>query len=147
MTYFGSRRKKMVNDERIRSSIRKITSQVFGIWYVLLLASLLYRQFYLGQPLRQYWDIVVIFFIGTSYATISMFARGAVYENRITKCVKWSVPTLLVTNVAVAYFRGHIKTIGDLIASVIGGAIGIALVGILLCFLYRRWEKKIDVSE
>lgn len=137
----------MINDERIRSSITKITSQVFVIWYVLLLASLLYRQFYLGQPLRQYWDIVVIFCIGTSYGTISMFARGAVYKNRITKCAKWSVPTLLLTNVAVAYFRGHIETIGDLIASIIGGAIGIALLGILLFFLYRRWERKIDVSE
>jgi hypothetical protein len=41
----------MIHDERIRSSIRKITSQVFMIWYVLLLASLLVRQFYLGQPL------------------------------------------------------------------------------------------------
>ena len=137
----------MVSDERIRLSIREITSQVFGIWYVLMIASLLYRQFYLGQPLRQYWDIVVIFFIGTSYATISMFARGAVYKNRLTKCAKWSVPTLLATNVAVAYFRGYIKTIGDLIVSIIGGAIGIALLGILLFFLYRRWERNIDLSE
>ena len=137
----------MIHDERIRSSISKITSQVFVIWYVLMLASLLYRQFYLGQPLRQYWDIVAIFVIGTSYGTISMFARGAVYENRITKCVKWSVPTLLVTNVAVAYFRGHIQTIGDLIASITGAVIGITLLGILLFFLYRRWEKKIDAGE
>jgi hypothetical protein len=137
----------MVNDERIRASVSKIGSQVFGIWYVLLLASLLYRQFYLRQPLRQYWDIAAIFFIGTAYGTISLFARGAVYTNRIARCIKWSVPTLLVTNVAVAFLQGHVKTIGDLIVSILGGVIGISVLGALLFFLYRRWERKIDASE
>ena len=69
----------MINDERIQSSMRRIGSQGFVIWYFLMLASLLHRQFFEKQPIEQYWDLAVIFFIGTMFVSISMFAQGAVF--------------------------------------------------------------------
>ncbi len=133
-----------MNDERIRSSKRHIASQGFGIWYILILASLLYRQFFLKQSINQYWDIAATFFIGTFYVSISVFAKGAVYENRITRSFKWSALTILLTIFAVSYFLGNIASFVDLIVTMISAAIGIALVTILFYFLYKRWEQSID---
>jgi hypothetical protein len=45
----------------------------------------------------EYWDIALIFFIGTLYVTIAGFARGAVYENAVIRFGKWSVPIILIT--------------------------------------------------
>jgi VanZ family protein len=135
-----------MSDERIRLSKRHIASQGFGIWYILLIASLLYRQFYLQQSIDQYWDIALTFFIGTLYVSISIFSRGAVYENRITKSFKWSSISILLVIIAVSYFRGNIASISDLVVTVISALIGIAFITILFYFLYRRWEQSIDIS-
>jgi uncharacterized membrane protein YkvI len=135
----------MKSDERIRSSMSHIAAQGFGIWYFLLLASLLYRQFVLKQSIDQYWDIAVIFFIGAFYVSIVIHAKGATTENRITRTFKWSAPIILITIVAVSYFLGNIASITDLIVTILSAAIGIAVVAVLFYFLYRRWEQSIDV--
>ena len=134
----------MKSDERIRLSKSQIASQGFGIWYFLLLAALLYRQFVLKQPIDQYWDIAVIFFVGAFYVSISGFAQGAVYKNRITKSFKWSAVTILLTIIVVSYFLGNITSITELLVTLISSAIGLAVVAILFYFLYRRWERSID---
>jgi hypothetical protein len=134
----------MKSDERIRLSKRHIASQGFGIWYFLLLASLLYRQFVLKQSIDQYWDIAVIFFIGAFYVSIAIHAKGAITENTITRYFKWSAPLILVTILAISYFLGNIASITDLIVTILSAAIGIAVVAILFYFLYRRWERSID---
>jgi hypothetical protein len=135
-----------MSDERIRLSKRHIASQGFGIWYLLLLASLLYRQFILKQSIDQYWDIAVVFFIGALYVSLSIFAWGAVDENRITRSFKWSVVSILLTILAVSYFLGNITSIVNLVVTIVSALIGIALVTILFYFLYRRWEKGIENS-
>ena len=134
----------MKSDERIRSTKRHIASQGFGIWYILMLASLLYRQFILKQSIDQYWDIAVIFFVGAFYVSISGFARGAVYENRVTRSFKWSAVTILLTIIAVSTFLGNITSITELIVIILSAAIGLAVMAILFYFLYRRWERSID---
>jgi hypothetical protein len=135
-----------MSDERIRLSKRHIASQGFGIWYILLIGSLLYRQFILRQPIDQYWDIVATFFIGALYVSISIFARGAVDENRITRSFKWSVVSILLTIIVVSYFLGNITSMVDLILTIVSASIGIALVTILFYFLYHRWEQGIENS-
>jgi hypothetical protein len=100
----------------------------------------------LRQSIDQYWDIAVTFFIGALYVSISSFARGAVYENRITRSFKWSAISILLVIVAVSYFLGNITCIADLMLTLLSAAIGIALITILFYFLYRRWEQSIDIS-
>jgi len=90
----------MLRDERISQARRRIAAGGFGIWYILLLGMLYYRQFYLGQPWNEYWDIALTFFIGTLYVTVASFAQGAVYETSMIRQAKWSIPTIVITIVS-----------------------------------------------
>ena len=137
----------MLRDERISQARRRIAAGGFGIWYYLLLGMLIYRQFYLGQPWNEYWDIVLTFFIGTLYVTIASFAQGAVYETSIIRHGKRTVPSIVITIVVVTYFKGGINTVVDLLTVVTSALLGISLLGLLAYYLYRRWEKKNDLAD
>lgn len=137
----------MKTDERIRQTKNHVASQGFGIWYLLLLAALLYRQFYLGQAPKEYWDIALIFFIGTFYVAITGFAKGAVYENSLATYWKWTVPVIVLTIVALNYFQGKLENTADLLETIISSLIGVAFIGLVFYFLYRRWEKNIEPEE
>lgn len=133
----------MIKDERIQSSMRHIASQGFVIWWVLMNASLLYRQFYLRQPIEQYWDLAAIFFIGIIFVSVSMFGRGAVHKNVLTGVYIGMVPSVIISVAAAGYILGYIASIMDLIVTIIGSAIGLSLVMVVFYILYKRWESKI----
>jgi hypothetical protein len=133
----------MKTDERIRQTKNRVASQGFGIWYLLLLAALLYRQFYLKQPIQQYWDLAAIFFVGAGYVSISIFAKGALPESYIPRAFKWTPPVIIITIVAVNYLLGNIRTIPQLIVTIIFAAVGVSLVMIIFYYLYERWERNI----
>ncbi len=133
----------MIKDERIQSSMRHITSQGFFIWFILMNVSLLYRQFYLKQPVEQYWDLAAIFFIGAIFVSISMFGRGAVHKNAIPRLFKWMAPFILIGVVASTYIQGNITSINQLIVTIISAAIGLSLALVVCYILYKRWESKI----
>ena len=133
----------MIKDERIQSSMRHIASQGFWIWYILMLASLDYRIFYLKQSIEQYWDLAVIYVIGITFVSILMFNRGAVYENAITRIYKGMVPSIIIGVVAVNYFLGNIESIKQLIVMILSTVVGLSLVMVLFYILYKRWESKI----
>ena len=137
----------MIRDERIREAKNRIASRAFGIWYVLLLAALLYRQFYLGQAPKEYWEFALIFFIGTFYVAIAGFAKGAVYEKSLAHYWKWTVPVIILTIVALNYFQGKLNTLADLLETLLATLIGAAAIGLVFYMLYRRWEKKIGLEE
>jgi pilus assembly protein TadC len=137
----------MIQDERIGTAKNHIASHGFGIWYVLLLAALLCRQFYRGQPLSEYWDIALIFFIGTFYVAIAGFAQGAVQETTITRLGKRIVPVILITIVAVAYFQGRVNSVADLVGTVLSALVGLSLMGLLFYYLYRRWERQNELDD
>ena len=137
----------MVRDERIIQARRRIAASGFVIWYILLLAMVYYRQFYLGQPWNEYWDIVLTFFIGTLYVTIASFSQGAVYETSIIRQAKWIIPSILISSVVLMYFQGGINTIVDLLTVVTSALLGLSTLGLLAYYLYRRWEKKNDLAD
>lgn len=131
-----------MKDERINGVRGRIAAGGFGIWYILLLMALLYRQFYLGQPVSEYWDMALIFFIGTLYVVIAGFARGAVYENAVIRFGKWSVPIIVITIVAVSYYQGQIHSVVDVVVFVVSALVGLSVFGLVSYYLYRRWEKQ-----
>ena len=137
----------MIRDERISQARRRIAAGGFGIWYILLLGMLYYRQFYLGQPWNEYWDIALAFFIGTLYVTMASFAQGAVYETSTIRHGKWTVPSIVITIVVVIYFQGGINTVVDLLTVVTSALLSLSLLGLLVYYLYRRWEKKNDLAD
>jgi hypothetical protein len=73
----------MINDERITRTKNQIAATGFYIWLILILSALLYRKFYLHQSPQVYWDIALIFFIGTLYVALASYAKGAVQETAI----------------------------------------------------------------
>jgi hypothetical protein len=137
----------VLRDERISQARRRIAAGGFGIWYILLLGMLYYRQFYLGQPWNEYWDIALTFFIGTLYVTVASFAQGAVYETSMIRQVKWMIPTIVITIVVVMYFQGGINTIVELLMVVTSALLSLSLLGLLVYYLYRRWERKNDLAD
>jgi hypothetical protein len=147
MSCFGLRRIAMIRDERISRVKNRVAARGFGIWYILLLFALLYRQFYLGQPLNEYWDIALIFFIGTFYVAIASYAQGAVHEDSVFRVFKWTIPVILITIVAVMYFQGRINSVFDLLAALLSAFISLSLLGLVLYLLYRRWEKQIELDD
>jgi hypothetical protein len=132
----------MIRDERIVSATNRIAARGFGIGYVLSLLALLYRQFYLGQPVQEYWDMALIFFVVTSYVTLASIAQGGVHETALVRYGKRTAPVILLTILAVMVFRGQIRSVADLAASAISALAGLALVGFVFYALYRRWEKR-----
>jgi hypothetical protein len=137
----------MIKDERISKAQNRIAARGFGIWYILLLAALLYRQFYLGQSVREYWDLAVIFFVGTAYVAMASYARGAVYETSKTRFAKLIVPVILITIVVVMFFQGRISSAVDFVEVVLSALIGLGLVGLVFYYLYRRWEKRNELTD
>jgi hypothetical protein len=69
-----------------------------------------------------------------------------VYESMATRSLKWAAPIILVSIVITAYFLGNIKSIGDLVETILGAALGLAVINFLFFVLYRRWEKRIDIG-
>ena len=137
----------MIKDERISGTKSRIASRAFGMWYFLLLATLLYRQFFLKQPLEEYWDIALIFFSGTFYVIIASYARGAVYEHNISRYWKWTVPTIVITIVVLNVFQAKIGSVLDLVEVVVSALVGVSTMGFVLYILYRRWEQQKDISR
>ena len=134
-------------DERIRETKNRIAARGFGIWYVLLLAVLLYRQFYLGQDPREYWDFALIFFTGTLYVAVASHAKGAIHERSLSRFWRWTVPVITLTIIALNYFQGKLVSIAGFLETLISALIGVSCVGLVFYFLYRRWEKKIGLEE
>jgi hypothetical protein len=136
----------MIDDERIIQSRNRIAAGGFTIWYLLLLGMLIYRQFYLGQTWDEYWDIALTFFIGTLYVVIASFAKGAVCETSIVRSVKWTVPIILISIVAVLFFQGRINTFVDLMMVLTSAFLSLSILGVFSYYLYRRWEKRNDLA-
>lgn len=137
----------MIKDERISRTKRQIAANGFGIWYFLLLVSLLYRQFYLHQSPQEYWDIALIFFGGTLYVTLASYAKGAVQETAIYQYGKWSVPVILITILLINYFQGNINSILDFITILLSALAGLLLLAFIFYFLYRKWEQQNELID
>lgn len=132
----------MIRDERVIRTKNRIAARGFAIWSISLMITLLYRQFYLRQPPREYWDIAAIFFAGNLYVTIASFAQGAFHESAIRRSGKWTVAVILLTVVAVMYLQGEISSVIDGVAHVALALAGLSSLGLLSYYLYRRWEKQ-----
>ncbi len=136
----------MIKDERIRETINRYAARGFFMWYFLLLIVLLYRQFYLKQPVSEFLDLGIIFAIGTMYVGISCFAQG-VYSGSISKYLKTVIPVVSATNLAVLYYRGQLNSFHDFLGAVLGCVVGASVIGFIIYYLNRAWEKKSDLTD
>ncbi|MBT7914087.1 hypothetical protein HN588_09280 [Candidatus Bathyarchaeota archaeon] len=131
----------MITDERIQATYHQWSARGFLVWYWLLLIDLLYRQFYLHQPVREYWDLGAIFFIGTGFVFLALLSKGG-YSGNLGRHFKIITPTVVVTILVVNVLMGKVNTIGDSAKTILGAALGMALILPVSFYLNRRWEKR-----
>ena len=131
----------MITDERIQATRHRWSALGFQVWYWLLLCDLLYRQFYLHQPVREYWDISAIFFIGTCFVFLALLSKGG-YSGNLGRHFKITMPTIVITIFVVNFLKGKIVTTGDAAKTILGTAMGIALILPVSFYLNRKWEKR-----
>jgi hypothetical protein len=134
-------------DERIRQTRNRIASRGFGICYWLLLAALLYRQFYLRQSPAEYWDMALIFLVSSLYVAVAGYAKGAVPSNMRASYWIWTVPVIAITIVVLSWVQGRITNLAGLLATLAAAVIGASAMGLIFNFLYRRWEGKAGLEE
>lgn len=137
----------MNSDERITRTKNQIAATGFNIWLILILLSLFYRQFYLGQSPREYWDIALILFIGTLYVALATYAKGAVQETAIYHYGKWVIPVILASILLVNFFLGNISSVLDFLAILVSALVSLLILWFIFYTLYSRWEKRNEISD
>jgi hypothetical protein len=137
----------MITDERITRTKNQIAATGFYLWLVLLILSLLYRQFYLQQSPLEYWDIALIFFIGTLYVALATYARGAIQETAIVHYGKWVIPIILASILLVNFFQGNISSLLDFMVISASALVTLLVIWVIFYLLYSRWEKRNQIRE
>lgn len=132
-----------MKDERIIQSRKNIASKGFTIWYFMLLAALLYRQFYLKQSFSEYWDIAVVFLVGTVVVSLMLFAQGAIQDSSLRRFTLLAAPSALAGGVAARLLSANAMSIGEILTTILFGSIGFFAVMLVFYLLYKRWERRI----
>ncbi|MEM7799776.1 MAG: DUF6773 family protein [Chloroflexota bacterium] len=131
-----------MKDERIHVTVREVGTQVFYLWFFLLLSSLLYRLVYLRQPLGDNWDILLIFFLGAVYASFALVSKGAISDRQSGRFLMIIAPTIAISMTVSSYFLGNqdITTLALMFVYTFAGAGAFFL---LFGVIYRRWDRDI----
>jgi len=129
-------------DERIVETRRKINSRAFSLMFFGLMVILLYRQFFLGQSIREYADLFILWMLSAVYVAFGGVLRGInpFPGNRhlfiIFPCV--TAATIIV----VQWYYGRISTVAEGVVSLTAGLICGYAVYLIMHLLYVRWERK-----
>lgn len=139
--------KTVVNtDERLEQLSNKIQSKSFLVLGLLLSLDIMYRMFYLGQQINQYFDIFVILNLGNAYWLFTGAAKGIVSEISV-KLFKYGVILgILMLVFAAAFIKIYSDTESGIMILVIGIPCIIAVFG-LVYLLSRHWSKKNNFEE
>ena len=143
----------MITDERIVRSRNDIAAQGFKICIVLLFVTMMYRQLYLGQHPREFWDMIVVFFVGGAYFNLANIVRGNVRDQHGTSFPRlWErlVRILLIvslTILALNLWQGRIASATDLVEDWLGFLIIVPTAAVLLSVLVHRRNRRADVTE
>lgn len=142
----------MIKDERIVSVRNEIQARGFQICVVVLMAGLLYRQFYLRQHPREYWDVALALFGAMTYVGFTIWGRGATTaQGERGASLPWPWwrfgLVVLVVSAFNSWYSGiPLDSAGDaaimIMASVAGALAGVFLVVLLYYYLGRRWNRR-----
>ncbi len=133
-------------DERIQTTRRRIAAQAFGLWYILLLATLLYRQVYLRQPVSEYWDIGLVFLVGAGYTVIANFAQGT-FSETFPRYLLIAFPVMLAASLLALAWRGQLTTLADWLWASLAALTSMGILALLYYVLNRRWEKRSGLTD
>ena len=142
-----------MKDERIQATANSFAARGFFIWFSLLPISLLYRVLILKQHVRDFWDILAIFFIGAFFVFIA-YARKGVLDHDFKRrwlviCISASIGAF-IGSLAVQFIflgRTHAVSVVDVGTFLIAFPLGIGPVIGMSYFLNRRWKRKEGIED
>ncbi|UCD29670.1 MAG: hypothetical protein JSV03_04095 [Planctomycetota bacterium] len=143
-------------DERIQTTMNRIATRGFWIWYVLMLISLCCRTLILKQHPRDYWDILAILLIGSLYVFIAAANKGffSVYEHEFTRrSLAVCIPSAIIIAAAIlAIFAWQFPTPGMNSIVDVGMFVIVLLPGVglwigIAYFIHRRWTRKEGIED
>jgi len=143
-----------MKDERIETTINHIARRVFVIWYFLMLIALNYRLLILKQHLRDFWDFIAIFFIGSLYGFIAFANKGVLGHGFKRSWLTIGIFAFIGASIGICTSQsimGQIHSVVDvgkiLIGLLLGGLPAMGLVIGTAYFLNRRWERKEGIED
>ncbi len=136
----------MIKDERIISTRNKYLSHGFYIYFFLSLIAFYYRIFILGQKINEFWDLFIIFHLGTFYVFFNLITHGAWYagkiKNRIIRiCVGVTIGITLAN-----YLRGDLNSFYDVFELILGLIIGFLIIIPVILYLNYWWKKRNELE-
>ena len=137
----------MEQDERILLTRNIIKARGYTIWLVLLQLDFLYRVAYLKQPISQNLDLLFIFVIVMAYVGFSLPAQGAMADSFFTQRVKRILLTGMLIMPTIAFLRGQITSVTELIEVIVPTFFGISLTFGIMYLLHKRWDSKINSQK
>ena len=141
----------MVTDERIIRSRNDIAAQGFWICIYALGAALLYRQLYLGQHPREYWDLALALFVSAGYVNLVCHARGATRaqgeRGSSFPRVWWRIGRIILIMVLFNLLRGRIGSSSELWDVLLSGALVVPPAALLFYLLDGKWKTRSGLTE
>lgn len=133
---------KTMQDERVVQEVRKQNSVGFAILYFGLLIDLLYRQFYLQEPISRYWDLALLFFGVSFYLTAKRVGSGFLHQGQdnkqiILKILPVAIVAAVVNGVINGYWLGN-----DSVVELVVGGIAFFVSFLAIQFLMNYFSKK-----
>ncbi len=140
-----------MKDERIQTTVNRFAARGFCIWWVLLIVALDYRLWILKQHPREFWDVLVIFFIGALYVSIASANKGALslFDHRLKSrsLIIGIVAGAMIGSFISLFIAGQMHSVVDVGVFLIGFLPGIGLAIAILYFLNRRWKRKEGIED
>ena len=136
----------MKTDERIQTTANRFAAMGYLVWYFLMSIALCYRVLVLKQHIRDFWDILAIFCIGTLFVFIA-YANKGLFAHQFKRFWLTIFILVFIVNFTLFFLIGQIHSVVDVGKYLIGFLPGIGLVIGIAHFLNRRWKRKEGIED
>jgi hypothetical protein len=133
-------------DERIQTTANHFAAAGYFICFLLMSISFCYRTLILKQHIRDFWDILVIWWLGMLFVFIAYASKGVLDQGfrRRWLTIGIGLTILILTS---NFIRGEMHTVLDVGESLAGVLCGLGLVIGISYFLNRRWKRKEGIEN
>ena len=137
-----------MKDERIETTINRNAKIGFFICvYFLLPISILYRMLILKQDIRDFWDIVAIFFFGIFFVFFAQARKGVFAHLSFKRTWLPICIGVIIGNLTLFFGMGPIHSVFEVVAFLISMLSGMGLAIGITYLLNRRWKRKEGIED
>jgi hypothetical protein len=99
-------------DERIQTTANRFAAAGYFICFLLMSISLCYRTLILKQHIRDFWDILVIWYIGMIFVFIAYASKGVFDQGFKMRWLTIGIGITILT-LALNFIRGEMHSVLD----------------------------------